>query len=171
MRERLSLDELVEIRMRSLEDGILGNKIMKIDGRSSWQNDKENSAGAGVLFEVLFAEDAYEALALLFLSRLTPEHLKDDSEMVRACYEMFVSLALQYDVEGPYRLGDIGWIEKLLDNIQTLTPYPELNNSILRRRLELYSLERFNEKLAHFTIPWSHRMPVRETRFEDKPER
>ena len=65
----------------------------------------------------------------------------------RAVKELFVSLALQYGVEGPYGDEDLVWVKTLFEKIRTVTPYEEINASLLRRRVALAYRERFGMEL------------------------
>jgi hypothetical protein len=46
-------------------------------------------------------------------------------------------------MEGPFPTDDLGWVKTLFEKIRSVTPHPEINNRLLRKRVLLAYRERF----------------------------
>lgn len=80
----------------------------------------------------------------------------------RAVMDLLLPLALQYGVQGPYGNDELKWVKNLFEKISRLTPYPEVNNSVLRRRIALAYHERFGRELK----PVAQLRPLLEVEFQ-----
>lgn len=81
----------------------------------------------------------------------------------QAVKELLISLALQYGVGGPYDDEGLAWVKTLFERIRTATSHPDVNDSLLRRRIALAYRERFGREFK----PVTNLRPVLEVEFRD----
>lgn len=176
LRGRYSMEQLIGLSANSTA----GHELEHAWRAAAGLPVHEESAMYG---NIDFAGHPYEALVLLFLSQTNSgEYLRQFSgrspfvplgfnsngngglaSHSRAVKELLISLALQYGVEGPYDNEGLAWVKTLFEKIRSATAHPDVNDSLLRRRIAVAYRERFGLELK----PVAQLRPLVEIKFKD----